>query len=243
MCLIALAYKVHPEFPLILAANRDEFLERPTRKLHFWDDAPHILAGRDERAGGTWMGLTRKGHFAAITNYRDMHRKEPTLLSRGALVRHVLEHGSLDEDTSVYAGFNLIYGRVDALRYHNNINGEDLALEPGIHGLSNHLLNTPWPKVQRAKQGMEEALRSEKPSVEALFRMLGDCTEADPSDLPNTGLDPEWERSLSSIMICAEGYGTRSSTVVLVSASGAATVMERSFLPEHLESIDLKFEL
>ena len=194
MCLIALAYKVHPDFPLIVAANRDEFLERPTRKLHFWDDAPHILAGRDERAGGTWMGL------------------------------------------------NLLYGAVDALRYHSNISGEDRPLEPGIHGLSNHLLNTPWPKVQRAKQGMEEALRSGVPSVDALFRMLEDGTPASPGDLPNTGLDHEWERSLSSIMIRTEGYGTRSSTVVLVSANGVASVFERSFQPEHMESIDLKFE-
>lgn len=242
MCLIALAYKVHPHYPLIVAANRDEFLERPTRKLHFWDDAPHILAGRDERAGGTWMGLDVKGHFAALTNYRDMHRKDPEGPSRGALVRHAIEHGTLDQDTSVYAGFNLLYGPVEALRYHSNISGEDRLLEPGIHGLSNHLLNTPWPKVQRAKQGMEHALRSGMPSVEALFAMLADGTQAGDGELPETGIGAEWERSLSSIMIRAEGYGTRSSTVVLVSANGVASVFERSFQPEHMRSIDLKFE-
>ncbi len=243
MCLIVLAYKVHPGFPLIVAANRDEFLERPTKKLHFWHDAPHILAGRDERAGGTWMGLHRKGYFAALTNYRDMHRIEPEGPSRGALVRHAIEQGTLDEDTSVYAGFNLLYGAVNALRYHSNISGEDRPLEPGIHGLSNHLLNTPWPKVQRAKQGMEHALRSATPSVEALFAMLADGTPASEGDLPETGIGPEWERSLSSIMIRAEGYGTRSSTVILVSASGHASVMERSYGPERMESVDLKFEL
>lgn len=242
MCLIALAYKVHPDFPLIVAANRDEFLKRPTSKLHFWHDAPHILAGRDEQAGGTWLGLHAKGHFAALTNYRDMHRKDPEGPSRGALVRHALDHGTRHENTSVYAGFNLLYGPVDALRYHSNISGDDRPLEPGIHGLSNHLLNTPWPKVQLAKHGMEEALHSGTPSVEELFELLADHTQAREGELPETGIGTEWERSLSSIMIRAEGYGTRCSTVVLVSARGMASVHERSFQPEHMVSIDLTFE-
>lgn len=240
MCLIALAYKVHPGFPLIVAANRDEFLERPTRRMHFWDEAPDILAGRDERAGGTWMGLERNGRFAAITNYRDMRRTEQAGLSRGDLVRNVLEHGALAEDTTAYAGFNLLYGNVNALRYRSNISGVDRALEPGVHGLSNHFLNSPWPKVERAKRVMGEAIRTKVPSVVDLFRMLADDTAAKAEELPDTGIGAEWERTLSSIMIRAEGYGTRSSTVLLVAANGMVRIEERSFGPEHTEVFELK---
>jgi uncharacterized protein with NRDE domain len=216
MCLIALAYKIHPRFPLIVAANRDEFLERPTESAHFWKDAPDILAGRDERAGGTWMGITRKGRFAAITNYRDLRMKTTAGPSRGLLVREALEHGIDPGTTKTYAGFNLIYGTVDGLRYHNNIEGTDEALQPGIHGLSNHFLDTPWPKVVKAKQELEHAL-----------------------SLPDTGLPLEMERAASSIFIRSAGYGTRCSTVVLMDAEGKVQFEERTWphgkkVTEHL---------
>jgi uncharacterized protein with NRDE domain len=229
MCLVVLAYKVHAKYPLIVAANRDEFLERPAKPLHFWDDAPHILAGRDERAGGTWMGLSTAGRFAALTNYRDLKRPEVHGPSRGALVHHVLDHDLGDLDTSRYAGFNLLHGTIDALRYHSNVNGANMLLEPGIHGLSNHLLNTPWPKVQRAKAGLAQVVRSEDPNVEAFFDLLGDGTPAPDHTLPDTGIGPVWERALSSIMIQTEGYGTRCSSVILVDAMGKARFVERTY--------------
>ena len=230
MCLIALAYEVHPRYPLIVAANRDEFLNRPAEPAHFWKDAPDILAGRDKRAGGTWMGISRSGRFAAITNYRDMRLSFPDGPSRGLLVREALEHGIDPGSTKAYAGFNLIYGSLEELRYHNNIKGVDEALMPGIHGLSNHFLDTPWPKVVKAKQEMNELLElPEADLIEALFRLLSDDVIAPDNKLPDTGLPVEMERAASSIFINSPGYGTRCSTVVLVDADGKAYVAERSF--------------
>jgi len=232
MCLVVLAYKVHPKYPLIVAANRDEFLDRPTKPLHFWEDAHTILAGRDERAGGTWMGLTTAGRFAALTNYRDMRRQEVQGPSRGALVQRVLEQELGNWDTSPYAGFNLLHGHFDSLFYHSNVTGLHAALEPGIHGLSNHLLNTPWPKVQRAKDGLTEVIASGEPSMEQLFEILEDDTQALDHALPDTGIGLPWERALSSIHIRTDGYGTRCSTIILVDALGNARFTERSYFPE-----------
>lgn len=230
MCLIALAYKIHPRFPLIVAANRDEFMDRPTEAAHFWKDAPDILAGRDERAGGTWMGITRKGRFAAITNYRDLRMMMTAGPSRGLLVREALEHGIDTKSTKAYAGFNLIYGSVDTLRYHNNIEGVDEELQPGIHGLSNHFLDTPWPKVVKAKQELEKALALPDDDLpEALFRILADDATAPDASLPDTGLPIEMERAASSIFIRTPGYGTRCSTTVLVDNDRKTWFAERSF--------------
>ncbi len=228
MCLIAIAYKAHPHYPLIVAANRDEFRQRPTERAHFWPDAPEILAGRDLRAGGTWLGITRKGRFAAITNYRDMRRTQPDGPSRGALVRDALEHDIDPGTTGEYAGFNLLYGTVDSLRYHNNIDGRDEAVTPGIHGLSNAFLDTPWPKVVSAKQRME-ALPDlpENELMKGLFDLLADDAKAPDDLLPDTGLPLELERSVSSIFIQSEGYGTRCSTVLLVDHVGNVYFEER----------------
>lgn len=230
MCLIALAYKVHPRFPLIVAANRDEFLDRPAEPAHFWSDAPEILAGRDKRAGGTWLGITRSGRFAAITNYRDMRINFPAGPSRGLLVREALERGIDTKRTKAYAGFNLIYGPVNDVRYHNNIEGSDEPLKPGIHGLSNHFLDTPWPKVVKAKQQLEKVLALPDAKLpEALFHLLADDATAVDASLPDTGLPIEMERAASSIFIKTPGYGTRCSTVVLVDKEGTVRFEERNF--------------
>ena len=234
MCLIVLAYKVHPEYPLILAANRDEFLERPSEKAHFWSDAPHIFAGRDLRAGGTWLGITRSGRFAALTNYRDLRR--PAVVngpSRGQLVRLALDDELAELDTSVYEGFNLLHGPTDALMYHSNVHGMDQILVPGVHGLSNHLLNTPWPKVQRAKRRLRELVQRGTMDPHDLFHMMGDTTPVEDHELPDTGIGANWERLLGSIHIVAEGYGTRCSTVLLVDRQGKIRFEERGFSPVH----------
>lgn len=231
MCLLVIAYKVHPGYPLIVAANRDEFLDRPARPLHFWEDASHILAGRDEQAGGTWLGLTTKGRFAALTNHRDMRRPVKKGPSRGVLVRKALD-GDIDAlDTSRYDGFNLIHGPVDGLRYLNNITGEHIKLEAGIHGLSNHLLNTPWPKVLRARSVMESVASMDTPDMELLFEALLDTTPPSLADLPDTGVGETWETILGTAFIRTETYGTRCSTVALVDASGEALVEERGHHP------------
>lgn len=228
MCLIALAYKVHPRFPLIVAANRDEFKDRPTERAHFWADAPGILAGRDQRAGGTWMGITRNGRFAAVTNYREMRMAFPAGPSRGLLVREALERGIDTEGTKAYAGFNLVYGPVDGIRYHNNINGRDEPLEAGIHGLSNHLLDTPWPKVVKAKQELKRLMGTPDGDLaEALFHLLGNDAIAPDASLPDTGLPLEMERAASSILIRSAAYGTRCSTVLLVDRAGHVYFEER----------------
>lgn len=234
MCLIAFAYKVHPEYPLILAANRDEFLDRPADPARFWPAEPHVLAGRDRKAGGTWLGITTGGHFAALTNYRDLRMPRVEGPSRGGLVRKAMEPGFVPGDTSIYEGFNLLYGPLASLRYHGNVGSMDHTIAPGVHGLSNHLLNTPWPKVERAKQELERIVSADHPSAVALFGLLADGTTATDDQLPDTGLDRPRERALSAIHIAMEGYGTRCSTVLLVRADGQVFFEERVIAPRNV---------
>ncbi len=232
MCLIILAYKAHPRFPLIVAANRDEFLARPASPAHFWSDASHILAGRDLRAGGTWLGITTSGRFAALTNYRDLRRPVVNGMSRGGLVREALDQDVLDIDPKRFDGYNLIHGPVGALRYHNNIDGTDVPLSAGIHGLSNHLLDTPWPKVVRARDAFTRAITVDEPLGDDLFALLRDPVPAPDQELPDTGLDLLRERALSSAFIATEGYGTRCSTVVMVRNDGEVRFAERTYAPQ-----------
>lgn len=229
MCLIALAYHTHRRYPLVLAANRDEFLERPADPARFWEDAPHILAGRDRKAGGTWMGISRTGRLAAITNHRDFHRPAKPGPSRGLLVRKALE-GELDgEDTSRYDGFNLLHGTVEELHYHNNVQPHSSSLAPGVHGLSNAFLNTPWPKVERATAMLHGLLEAEEDDlVEGLFTLLANDRPAPEERLPDTGLPTDMERAVSPIFIDTPGYGTRCSTVLLVDADGRVHFEERT---------------
>jgi len=227
MCLIAIAYHAHERYPLIVAANRDEFTDRPARPLHFWDDAPEILAGRDLKAGGTWMGVTSEGRFAAITNHRDLRRPPKAGPSRGLLVKQVLETGALP-DISIHEGFNLIHGHWLRLNYVNNVDGTAIGLPEGVHGLSNAFLNTPWPKVERAKRAMQRIVQQEVPRMEDLFELLASEDRAADEELPETGIDREWERALSAVRIKVEGYGTRCSTVLLIDRKGRALIEERT---------------
>lgn len=227
MCLIAIAYHAHERYPLIVAANRDEFTDRPARPLHFWDDAPGILAGRDLKAGGTWMGVTSEGRFAAITNHRDLRRQPKAGPSRGLLVKQVLETGALP-DISILEGFNLIHGHWRRLNYVNNVDGTAIELPEGVHGLSNAFLNTPWPKVERAKRAMQRIVQQEVPRMEDLFELLANEDRAADEELPETGIDREWERALSAVRIKVEGYGTRCSTVLLIDRKGRALIEERT---------------
>lgn len=244
MCLIVLINKVHSSFPLIIAANRDEFLDRPTRQAAFWDDAPHILAGKDLRHGGTWMGITTTNRLAALTNYRDLTQLSVEGSSRGLLVRNALEADFDPKDPVRYDGHNLIYGQLDALRYHNNIDGTDRIIEPGIYGLSNHLLDTPWPKVIKAKEDARILLNiANQDLVEGLFSVLRSSERAKDNELPSTGVPLEWERSLSSIFIATKGYGTRCSTVILVDGNGRVTFEERTYAPLALPTVKVSFQI
>jgi uncharacterized protein with NRDE domain len=238
LCLIVFAYDCHPDYQLILGANRDEYRDRPADKADYWSDAPHILAGRDKRAGGTWLGVTTEGKFAAITNYRDPHHQIISPPSRGQLVTGFLQdpmltpfefQGILNRDAHLYDGFNLLYGTSNELHYFTNRGGSSGPLLPGIHGLSNHLLDTRWPKVSVARSRLKTIIQQKSVDQEQIFTALYDQTPFDYHQLPDTGIGPERERLLSPIFITDEDYGTCSTTVVMIDRSGRLTFSERVF--------------
>jgi uncharacterized protein with NRDE domain len=237
MCLILFAWKMHENFPLVLAANRDEFYERPSAPAAFWEEAPDLLAGRDLREGGTWLGITRKGRLAALTNYRDPKSLKTGAPSRGRLVSDYLRSREIPEaylhriapDADRFNGFNLLVGDPGDLFCFSN-RGIRERLDPGIYGLSNHLLDTPWPKVERGKSMLKDLLKEQKdPSPEALFALLADRTRPPDDLLPDTGVGLAWERVLSPLFIESPVYGTRSSTALLIDRRGGVTFAERVF--------------
>lgn len=239
MCLILLGIDTHPDYSLILAANRDEFYDRPTARAAFWDDAPAVLAGRDLKAGGTWLGIDRLGRLAAVTNYRQGHREAEAPRSRGHLVSEYLT-GRLDagahlarveREAALYNGFNLIAGDWSALYYFSNREGRIRVLTPGVYGLSNHLLDSPWPKVTAGKSSLAALLAGGGELLPSLFALLSDRAQASDDLLPQTGVSPDWERLLSSAFIASPEYGTRSSTVLLVGRDGRVVFAERTFGP------------
>jgi uncharacterized protein with NRDE domain len=237
MCLIIFAYNVHPSYRLILAANRDEFYERSSASADFWEDQPQVLAGRDLKEGGTWLGINKKGKFAAITNYRDPSAFKSNALSRGGIVSRYISGKqnasnyleSIFPQADKYNGFNLIMGEGNDLFVFSN-RGEKQKLKPGIYGLSNHLLNTPWPKVSRGKRLLKAALGKKGDELEeALFALLADRHIPPDNKLPATGISLEWERVLSSIFISSPVYGTRSSTILLIGKNSRVKFVEKVF--------------
>jgi uncharacterized protein with NRDE domain len=249
MCLILFAYKVHPSYNLILAANRDEFYERPSSAAEFWEDAPQVLAGRDLQEGGTWMGIDRAGRFAAITNYRDPASWKNNAPSRGGLVSSYLcgnqsaddYLGKISRQAQLYNGYNLIVGdRHELLTYSNR--GERQKLNPGIYGLSNHLLNTSWPKVSRGKKLLAATLNKKGVELEdELFAVLADRKIPADDKLPDTGIGLEWERVLSSIFIESPVYGTRSSTILLIGKNGRVKFVEKVYDGNPQEGVTSSF--
>jgi len=238
MCLILLAYDAHPLYRLILAANRDEFFSRPTAPAAFRDDSPQVLAGRDLKEGGTWLGLTRTGRIAAITNYRDPRSERKDAPSRGWLVSRFLAGSMpveeylahLTGEKAAYNGFNLILGDMKRLCWFSNRGGDPQSLQPGIHGLSNHLIDTPWPKVTRGKYALERLVAQGKHiEADALFAILADRSIAPDNLIPDTGVGIELERVLSPIFISAPAYGTRSSTIILIDRQGEVTFIEKTY--------------
>jgi len=238
MCLIVFAYNCHPDYRLILGANRDEYRDRPTEQARFWPDAPHILAGRDRQAGGTWLGVTTDGKLAAVTNYRDPRRQVVDPPSRGKLVAGFLQNPLvtpeefqrvLNRDGQAFDGFSLLYGTVNELHYFTNRGGSSGPILPGIHGLSNHLLDTRWPKVSVARSRLKAILQQKHVDPEQICAALSDPSPFADGLLPDTGVGPERERLLSPIFITDEGYGTRSTTVLLIDRSGGVTFVERTF--------------
>ena len=210
MCLVTFAWLAHPRYPLIVAANRDEWRQRPTEPAHEWDG---VLAGRDLQAGGTWMGITHGGRFAALTNVREPSVGTPGLRSRGELVTRYLQSATEPRDflaaidADEYAGFNLLAGTRTSLFYVGSQRREILAVPAGVHGLSNHRLDEPWPKVQRSTAVLRAALTEGEPSVETLFTMLSDATPAPDDTLPETGVGLVLERRLTPSCSLAASTG------------------------------------
>ncbi len=236
MCLVACALGQHSQYPFILIANRDEFRERPSAPAHFWQDNPNILAGIDLKMNGTWLGMTRTGRVALITNYRDLNNLQTDAPSRGELVSNFLrsemsadDHLTSIADPAVYNGFNLLVGNVNGLTWFSNQVAETEQLKQGIYGLSNALLDTPWPKVEVLKNDLKHLIGTDDIRPETLFRLLN--SEHRPADhkLPHTGVGLEMERMLSSAFINTERYGTVCSTVILMDNHRQVQFIERSF--------------
>jgi|SRR5690554_50402 len=242
MCLIAFAYKVSPEFPLILIANRDEFYDRPTQKAHYWRESgqTEILAGKDLKAGGTWMGVSKNGRWAAVTNYRNIESNREDATSRGDLIPQFLTSKAtceeyllhLKKEALKYNGFNLLVGDSSGVFHYSNISDVITEIQPGIHGVSNALLNTPWPKLKRAKDELSDRIKNNDLSKTSLFNLLNDQVKAPDSQLPSTGFSNELEKDLSSIFIDLENYGTRCSTLLFIDKNEKMEFVERRYLGE-----------
>ncbi len=240
MCLILLAWNRHPEYCLIMAANRDEFHARPTAPAAWWPEPIGILAGRDLVGGGTWCGVDRRGRWAAVTNFRDF--RDPAMgregaFSRGLLVRDFLAAGAeagsgltaATVQAQDYRPFNLLAGDRESVAYFGSREGWVRMLPPGVYGLSNALLDTPWPKVVGGKAALAQIVREGQVTSTELFALLADRAPAPDSELPDTGVGPERERLLSSRFICSAEYGTRCSTLLLVRVDGEVVFHERRF--------------
>ncbi len=250
MCLAVIAWRSHPDYPLVVAANRDEFYARATRPAAWWGQAVSLLAGRDEEAGGTWLGINRRGRFAMLTNVRAPSERNPHAPTRGALVVSALQSSepvgawlrNLAARSHAYNGFNLLVGDAVAapggepeLHYHSNRLVEaPRRLDPGIYGLSNAFLDTPWPKVTRAVARFACQIAN-RVDPEALLALMADRALAPDNALPSTGVPLEWERALSAIQIRANGYGTRATTVITVRNDGLVSFVERAFDSENAE--------
>ena len=244
MCLIVFAWQ--PESPTVLrlASNRDEFYARPSAALSEWQDAPGVFAGRDLQAGGTWLGITAQGRFAALTNIRDLSQKAGPR-SRGALTADYLlgddsAPAYLDRimgDAAEHAGFNLLLGDCHQLWYFNSQEGQPRQLQAGLYGMSNASLDTPWPKLVRARNTLEERLDARD---EALLELLADTRQPADHLLPDTGVGLAMERLLSTVFIASETYGTRASTVLNLGRDGAWNMTERSFGPQGAVLSDVK---
>lgn len=257
MCLIVFAHRVHPSYRLVLAANRDELHARPTAPLAEWRDAPGVFGGRDLQAGGTWLAASREGRWAAVTNFRDFRqdrdRSGARVRSRGELVSNFVVgretpstySRELQRASSEFGGFNLLIGDAEEVVWTSNRSdtGEFPELAPGVYGVSNHLLDTPWPKVVRGKQALTAALQKSALRTDGLLDLLLDRAVAADHDLPDTGVTRDLERALSAAFIHTPGYGTRCSSALLVGHDGHILFAERSFGPDGQVSGEIHLEI
>lgn len=237
MCLIFLSYNQHPKYPFIALANRDEFYERPAQPIHQWSEHPEVIAGKDVSAGGTWLGVTTTGHFAMLTNYRDMANIKSNAPTRGKLVSDFLI-GKLDPSSYLqalntsgasYNGYNIFLGSFTDPWYFSNQSNKIYRLGSGSYGLSNALIDTKWPKLDEGKEKFISILEGESFDNEDLFSIMLDKKPAQDDSLPDTGIGYEIEKKLSSRFILMDGYGTRNTTLVKVDTHGNGQIIERTF--------------
>lgn len=248
MCLIALGIEQHPDYPLILAANRDEFHARPTEDAHWWPDRKGVLGGRDLQAGGTWLAVSRRGRLATVTNFRDAKPPDPDHRSRGQLVTDFLDSDlspgeyldGIDEDA--FAGFNLIVATATEVAYLSNREDGRRALGPGIYGLSNALLDGPWDKVERSKAKLRDLVARGEISEDALMRLMDDRERGPVDEVERTRLDFETAHAITAPFIVRPEYGTRCTTVLLADANGHLRFNERRFDPAGKRTGESRFE-
>lgn len=239
MCLIIFALNQHPKYKLIIAANRDEFFSRPTLEADFWEEENSILGGRDVQSGGTWFGMNKNGRFIAITNYRDPKNEKKDAISRGELSKKfLLQNQNVSEflkdvskDKKKYNGFNFLLSddNFENMYHYSNVTDRSMKIEDGIHGLSNHVLDSPWPKVQKGTNLLSNILQSESINSSEIVAMLRNETEAPDNLLPKTGISYDLEKKLSPVFISMKGYGTRCSTALFVDTSNDLSFLEVTY--------------
>ncbi len=250
MCLIFLSFNQHPDYPLIIAANRDEFYDRPATPIGLWPDYKNVLAGKDLTGGGTWLGVTKSGYFAMLTNYRDMSSIKANAPTRGKLVLDYLAGEfdaatylkALDASANLYNGYNIILGTLDDPWYYSNQNHELFRLGTGLYGLSNALLDTKWPKVASGKERFKQIIAETALDFEAIFSLMFDKTLAPDDQLPETGIGFEKEKLLSSRFIEMPGYGTRNTTVLVKDKHNNVQVVERTYTSADASTSEVKFD-
>ena len=253
MCILFFALNQHPDYPVIICANRDEFHQRPTRAMHFWD-TPNILAGKDLVAGGTWLGLTPQGRFSALTNYRQPTEFDTTKKSRGELVIQSLLKTDqevnllLNENSTHYNGFNLVYGQLDNLHYFDSVNKQCKKLPSGVHSLCNGALDDIWPKMAIGQNKLTSLItkyaKNSSPIVsEELFTLMKNSEQVNAAQLPNTGISPQWEQLLSAIFIVSPEYGTRTTTIIMQNNYEELTIEDRSYNALGQCSLQQKFTI
>ncbi len=237
MCLIKFQWDQHPQYKLILVANRDEFYKRKTAAAHFWQDEPSILGGRDLEAGGTWMGMNNEGKFTALTNYRDIQNIKSQAPSRGHLTANYLKNKQkpeaylmeVEQVAEAYNGFNLLVGNLEELAYFSNYENQIRKLTPGLYGLSNHLLDTPWYKVEQAKAILEKEVSKSAIDVDYLIESLHSTDKPADNQVQRTGLPLDKERMLASMFIESPDYGTHSTSVMLIDREGQFYFKEKRY--------------
>jgi len=235
MCILFIAIEQHPKYPLIICANRDEFHQRPTQAMHVWQQ-PKILAGKDLQAGGTWLGLTDTGKFAALTNFRKLPLSKGEKKSRGDLVLKALANtnGNISEElvkhAKFYHGYNLIHGSLNQLSCYDSVNNRTHELPKGVHSICNGALDDIWPKMTNGEQLLKEAINQNvNLCIDDLFYLMSNDKQSLPELLPSTGLSEEWEQLLSAIFIVSPTYGTRTTSIIMQDISGNVDVYDRSY--------------